>query len=148
MLLDFLHQIPFYTSWINLCQKKNLVPILITLLILGNRNTNSHWETEKDDVCLSCTYSQSPSNDADSNNAQALLFCFTVGKTRSFSFLYSHGRNNYRKHLEWKDMKKHTHLWKLLYTTNLQQGYKHSNKASSGETEPTVKPLWNNEHYQ
>lgn len=42
-------------------------------------------------------------------------------------------------------MKRHAHLWKLSYTTNLQQGYKHLYKASYGETEPTVKSLWNKE---
>lgn len=54
------------------------------------------------------------------------------------------GETTTEKQEEWKDMKIHTHLWKLSYTT-LQWGYKHSCKASYGETEPTVKSLWNNE---
>lgn len=46
---------------------------------------------------LSSMYSQSPSNDAGFNNAEDLLFCSTVVKTRPFSFSYSNGKNNYRE---------------------------------------------------
>lgn len=123
-------------------REENPVLILITLLILGKRNTNSGWEEGK----ITCTCLSHPVKNLSTDavyNAQDPLFCSRVVKTDPFLSPIPMRETTTEKQQEGKDRQRQIKLWKLSHTTTLTQGQVQSHRASYGKAEPTVNPLWN-----